>query len=297
MIRIKKIMVPVDFSGASKKAVNYGLSLCTEFKARLVLAHIVPYDAVVYLTAKARLLELIPADYRERLDFEIIVKGGEVRQELLGIVEDKDIDLVVMGSRGRSYFPRMLLGSVTERMLRKLHVPILTVSHLDPEKELHSPAPVPLRKLLYATDLADGSEAGLEFSIRLARGLDARLTVVHVVQAMDAGLFGLEGVGGVPDYTAEIHAQAAERLNKLVALVSDGSVSITTALADGVPCDTINELVAEQKADLVIIGLQGKGRIERALLGTTAERVIRTATVPVLSLPLPATYVSHWAAA
>src|SRR5215469_8018713 len=186
MIHVKKIMVPVDFSEPSKKAVNYGLSLASEFKSRLVLTHIAAFDSAIYDKAKMQLLQLIPADYRDQLDFEIIVKAGDIRQELLAIVDENEIDLVVMGSRGRSYFERMLLGSVTERMLRKLHVPILTVSHLDPEKDLHKPEPIPLRRLLYATDLSDGSEAGLEFSIRLARAFDANLTVLHVIQPMDA---------------------------------------------------------------------------------------------------------------
>src|SRR5881628_1819666 len=207
MIHIKKVLVPVDFSGASKKAVNYGLSLALEFNARLILAHIAPFDAVAYEAAKGHLLQLIPAEYRDRSDFEIIVKSGEVRREILGIVEDKEIDLVVMGSRGRSYFERMLLGSVTERMLRKLDVPILTVSHLDPEREIQPAAPVPLRRLVYATDLAEGSEAGLEFSIRLARGLDARLTVVHVVQPMDASLRGVETAAFMPNYVDEVRGQ------------------------------------------------------------------------------------------
>src|SRR5437868_3446099 len=181
MIHIKKILVPVDFSDASMKAVNYGLSLALEFKARLILAHIAPYDPVAYEAAKARLLQLIPVEYRERFDFEIIVKSGEVRQELLGVVGDKEIDLVVMGSRGRSYFERMLLGSVTERMLRKLHVPILTVAHefqgRTPNSKNDSGCVPEFRRIIYATDLSEGSETGLEFSIRLARGLDARLTV------------------------------------------------------------------------------------------------------------------------
>jgi len=297
MIHIKKVMVPVDFSEASKKGVNYGLSLALEFEARLVLANIVPYDSLAYLTAKAHLLDLIPAELRERLDFELIVKSGDVRQELLGIVEEKEIDLVVMGSRGRSHVQRLLLGSVTERMLRKLHVPVLTVSHLEPERELHKPGPVPLKKLLYATDLADGSEAGLEFSIRLARGLNAHLTVVHVVQPLNAAMYGIETAGYLPDYATEARAQASERLNRLVGLVSDGSVPITTVLADGVAYERIHALAAGQKADLVVINLQGKGRLDRALLGRTAERVIRTATVPVLALPLPATYKDRWAAA
>jgi nucleotide-binding universal stress UspA family protein len=297
MIHVKKIIVPVDFSEPSKKAANYGLSLALEFDARLVLAHIAPYDGPAYEAAKVHLLELIPSEYRERLDYEIIVKAGDVRQELLGIIEEKEIDLVVMGSRGRSYFERLLLGSVTERMLRKLHVPILTVSHLDPGREIHIPRPVPLHRILYATDLAEGTETGLEFSVRLAKGLDAHLTVVHVIQAADVAFHGPETVGYLPEYAAEIRVQAAERLSRLVALGSDGSVPISTVLADGVPYEAINRLAEQNSADLIVINLQAKGRLERALLGTTAERVIRTATVPVLSLPLPAVYAARWAAA
>src|SRR5215831_14637363 len=79
MIHVKKIMVPVDFSEPSKKAVNYGLSLASEFHARLVLAHIAPFDGAAYERAKVQLLRLIPTDYRDRLDFEIIVKAGDIR--------------------------------------------------------------------------------------------------------------------------------------------------------------------------------------------------------------------------
>jgi len=296
MIHVKKIMVPVDFSRPSKKAVNYGLSLASEFKARLVLTHIAAFDTAIYDKAKMQLLQLLPADYRDQLDFEIIVKAGDIRQELLAIVDENEIDLVVMGSRGRSYFERMLLGSVTERLLRKLHVPILTVSHLDPEKELHEPGIVPLQRIVYATDLTEGSQVGLEFSIRLGRGLNAHLTVVHVVQAFDVVGHGLE-TAFVPDYNAEARVHAAEKLSQVVSLVSDGSVPITTVLADGVPYETINRIAAQKNADLIVINLQGKGLLDRALIGTTAERVIRTASIPVLSLPLPAAYAARWTAA
>src|SRR4030095_351692 len=163
------------------------------------------------------LIELIPPDCREPLTFEIIVKSGDVRSELLGIVQDKEIDLVIMGTRGRSYFERMLLGSVTDRMLRKLHVPILTVSHLDPEREIHPPGPVSLQRILYATDLADGSQEGLEFAIRFARGLDAALTVAHVVRFGDA-YSGIETAVLPADYATDIRGQAEEALDRMVAL-------------------------------------------------------------------------------
>ncbi len=297
MIRIKTILAPVDFSEASKKAVNYGISLALECGARLFLTHIIPFDATAYQDAKANLLDLIPAESREKLDYEIVVRSGEVRHELLGMVTEKDVDLVVMGTRGRSYFERLLLGSVTERMLRKLHVPILTVSHLDPDKEIHTPGTVPLKRIVYATDLAEGTKAGLEFSFRLARGLDARLTVAHVVQALDPVYQGVETLAYLPEYCAQVRAQAEERLDRMVGLISDGRVPTTTVLTDGIPYEQINKIAHECNADLIIINLQSKGRLERAILGATAERVIRTAAVPVLSLPMPATYASRWAAA
>jgi nucleotide-binding universal stress UspA family protein len=295
MIHIKSIMVPVDFSDTSKKAVNYGLSLALEFNSRLVLAHITPFTTRG--EEEGQLRDLIPADCREALEFEIVIKSGEVRHELLEIVKEKEIDLVVMGTHGRPYFERLLLGSVTERMLRKLHIPILTVSHLDPDKEIVKPAAVPFDQILYATDLSEGSEAGLELSVRLARGLDAQLTVAHIVQPFDAVFRGMETAAYLPEVVAETRAQVGEKLARSIARVSDGSVPITTVVAEGIPYEAINRVASDVKADLIVINLQGKGMLERALLGSTAERVIRTAAVPVLSLPLPATYAWRWAAA
>jgi nucleotide-binding universal stress UspA family protein len=291
MIHIKKIMVPVDFSEASKKAVNYGLSLALQFDARLVLAHISPYEPQTYKSAKTQLMDLIPEEFRECLTFEIIVKGGDVRAEILGIVSDREVDLVVMGSHGRGYFERLLLGSVTERMLRKLPVPVLTVSHLDPDKEIRKPGAVPLERILYASDLSEGTEDGLRFSMRLARGLDAALTVVHVVDPINYSLFGGEAA------TLDPMGNAEGQLRRLLSAVSDGTVPITSMVVEGAPYERINNIALESNSDLIVINLQGKGRLERTLLGSTAERVVRTATVPVLSLPMPLTYGARWAAA
>jgi nucleotide-binding universal stress UspA family protein len=297
MIRLTRILVPVDFSEASKKAVNYGLSLALEFDAQLLLANIAPFDQDLYDKAKVQLFELIPKDQWEWLDFETIVKCGDIRDEILGIVNDRQVDLVVMGSHGRGYFERMVLGSVTERMLRKLPVPILTVSHLDPAHVIHKPGIIPLKRILYASDLGGDSDAGLEFAIRLARGLDAHLTVAHVIDPMGAGFLNEQTVGYMPEFASKVRAEAEQYLSRLITIQTDGSVPISTVLGEGRPYRVINEIAAECKADLIVINLHGKGAIERALLGSTAERVIRTASVPVLALPLPATYASRWIAA
>jgi nucleotide-binding universal stress UspA family protein len=288
MIRIKRILVPVDFSEPSKTAVNYGLSLAFEFDAELVLANIATFDHDLYEKAKTQLIDLIPADLRERLHFETIVKSGDVQDEILGIVKDREIDLVVMGSHGRGALGRMMLGSVTEHILRRVPVPVLTV---------HKPAPLPLKHILYACDLAADSDAGLQFSMRLARGVDARLTVAHVIDPMGAGFLNEQTVTYMPEYADAIRAQAENYLDRRVTQQSDGSVPISTMLGEGTPSLLINDLAAECKADLIVINLHRKGAFERALLGSTAERVIRTATVPVLGLPYPDAYASRWVAA
>jgi len=83
----------------------------------------------------------------------------------------------------------------------------------------------------------------------------------------------------------------------LVTQDSDGSVPITTVVGEGAPWSVINEVAARCKADLIVINLHGKGTLERVLLGSTAERVIRTATVPVLALPPAAVNAAAWVAA
>src|SRR5437660_7059044 len=124
MIDIKKILVPVDSSEPAKVAVNYGLSLALQFDARLVLTHIVPSSTALIYTfptqsfefereqahcAKSMLADLVPEKYRERLDVQTIVKIGDGRSELLGIVNDEKIELVVMGNHGRNALERFLL--------------------------------------------------------------------------------------------------------------------------------------------------------------------------------------------
>ena len=162
---------------------------------------------------------------------------------------------------------------------------------------IHKPGVVPLKRVLYATDLAGDSDAGLQFSIRLARGLDAHLTVAHVIDPMGAGFLNEQSAGYMPEFAANVRAEAEEYLNRLVTVETDGSVPISTMLGEGTPHAVINEIAKESRADLIVINLHGKGALERALLGSTAERVIRTAAVPVLGLPLPAAYASRWVAA
>jgi nucleotide-binding universal stress UspA family protein len=300
MLSIKRILVPVDFSEPSQRAVEYGLSLALQFDARLVLTHIVPSSTALIYTfptesfafekeqaryAKSMLPDLVPQEHRERVDLKTIVKVGEVRSELLEIVKSEKIDLVVMGTHGRKAFERFFLGSLTERMLRKLGVPILTVSHLDPARELHQAGPVTLGHVLYATDLSDNASVGLKFAMDLAREAGARLTVLHVLEALQTIYWGAEA-GYLGNELASIREDALSRLRMSIPDKGCEGLQLTTMMTEGDPYREIIRIADEEKADIIILNLQGKTLAERALLGSTAERVIRTAHVPVSSIPI-----------
>ena len=123
MISLKKILVPVDFSEPSKKAVTYGLTLAGQFKASLTIVHIVPESTALLYAVPTQLLEiekgqyakaateirnLVPAEYAAKLSVQTIVKIGNIEQELLGIVKNEGIDLVVwIQAVGRDDFPKV----------------------------------------------------------------------------------------------------------------------------------------------------------------------------------------------
>ena len=203
MYGIEKILVPIDFSDPSKKALSYGLSLAVELHGTLLLAHVVSSSvALAYAypaethqitknshdEAKAKLREWVHADYRESLNSRFIVKTGNVEDELLGIAAEENVDLIVMGTHGRRTFERWLLGSVTEHFVRKASVPVLTVSQLDGEHQIHEPQPIPLRRLLYTTGLEAtpgqpdrGPDRAMDMALTLAREFSAELVVMHVM--------------------------------------------------------------------------------------------------------------------
>jgi nucleotide-binding universal stress UspA family protein len=220
-----------------------------------------------------------------------IIKVGDVKDELLGIVKDEKIDLVVMGTNGRNAFERLFLGSVTERLLRHLPVPVLTVSHLDRSMELHGTEPVPMRKILCATDLSTGAEAGLKFSLDLARRTGASVTLLHAVSPMQ-GMYWSDMGTYLENDLDEIRREALTRLKLSIPEAESQGVDVIPIMREGDAFREILRIASEDRMNLIVLSLEPKTMVERAVLGATAERVVRSAHVPVLSIPVPAAVVT-----
>ena len=296
MPRISNILIPVDFSGASRKAMHYATHLAMRFGAKLTAVHIIPsfaafnyafpddtreFEQKAFVESRRLLPAEIPEAYRDRLSSQTIVKCGDVRDDLLGTANEENVDLIVMGTHGRRNLGRFFLGSTTEAILRHVPVPILTISERGTEQHAELPFDVPFREILYATDLPETNLTALHYCSDFARRLGAHLTLLHVMRPLESPVFEDE---------AELHAQRMGELHKAIEREHGNHLNVATEVVHGTPHQEILKYAAATNADLIVINLQSKGLLERALLGSTAERVIRSASIPVLAIPGPSVH-------
>lgn len=295
---IRRILVPIDFSDASKQALNYGLHLAEAFAAEIRLLHVVASGftgpAGLRMPAPSdqereqidrEMAALIPKAYRD-LACELRTASGEIEEKILEAVRESSADLVVMGSHGRRRFERWLLGSVTEHILRRVPVPVLTVSRI--EESTEPPLGVPLRfeRILCPTDFSDSREVSLPVAAELARRFGAVLEVAHVVEHLRRSPTS-------PPYTDQQLAQerrtlaawAGTRLDDALTEAKITGVEVRKTVLEGGPSQALLAHIEATHPDLVVMTLHGMSFLERALLGATAERIVRASTAPVLSIP------------
>ena len=155
MIKLKQILVPVDFSEVSEVALRYGCELARAFDSRIHLLHILE-DPLIYApgtegyiappvnfheemeqNARQHMEKLLAAEDRASLDTELVSKWGSPFVEIVRYARSNETDLIVMGTHGRGPIAHMLLGSVAEKVVRKAPCPVLTVRH--PEHEFVMP--------------------------------------------------------------------------------------------------------------------------------------------------------------
>lgn len=296
MIDITTILVPVDFSEPSKKALAYGASLATQFNAKLIVAHVVPESSALtyafptesfaieqtqYEKAKEELRGLLPPDRANAVDLQTIARIGQIDGELLGIVKDESIDLVVMGTHGRGYAGRWFLGSITERMLRKVPVPVVTVSHVEDGKHRLDSGLTTIQRILYAADVPEPSP-GMDYAFELAQRSGAALTIVHVTEFLSLPY----GAGAhITDEATEFMNEMRRRFDEFLSRENPQGIGIETVVCKGQPYREILNVAEDRSIDLIVLNMHSKGVIERAFLGSTAERVVRLAHIPVLSVP------------
>ncbi len=143
-----------------------------------------------------------------------------------------------------------------------------------------------MRQILVPVDFTETSENALAYAVEVARKFEAPITVLHAYQIPVYG-FPEGAYITTADVASQLSTAAQTRLDSMVASHKVSGVPMTSTLRDGVPWEEVNAVAQEIEADLIIIGTHGRRGLARALLGSVAENVIRTAKIPVLVIHGP----------
>lgn len=294
MSRITHVLCPVDFSDTSQHALDHAGALASWYDARLTVLYVFvnlptidlpplvldDADRARLTTALQEMARRVPAGVPT--DFRI-EEAGFVHDEVLAQVAATHADLLVLGTHGRSGFQHLFLGSVTEKVIRQAPCPTLVVPPRAPD--VSPDAPVQYKQILCAVDFSDSSLSALAYAVTLAEESDARLTLLHVIEMPPE----LRENPLAPDFDVDrIHAaadaEARRRLHDLVPKAARTYCTVETAVVEGRAYRRVLRYAAEQKSDLIVMGVHGRGALDLLLFGSTTHHVIRAAVCPVLIL-------------
>jgi nucleotide-binding universal stress UspA family protein len=303
MVRFTQILCPIDFSESSRHAFDRAVGIARCYDATIAVLHVLPMPAAVHtvpfgpegpgpfgvevvdrhrvLSEFPRFLALeqpigVPLTYH-------VIEAPSVQKEILHQADKLSAELVVMGTHGRSGFERLLLGSVTEKVLRTSPVPVLTVPS-------HAPDVVragrdPFRQILYATDFSPGSEHALRYAASLAEHAAAPLTILHAVEHLSAGYDPIPVMAfDVTAYNTSLEEAATARLRTFVPDAIRLGCDTDDVVTSGKPYMEILRIASERQVDLIVLGVHGRSALDRLVFGSTTEHVVRRATCPVLTV-------------
>ena len=148
---------------------------------------------------------------------------------------------------------------------------------------------ITLKHILVATDFSEPSDAALTYGRALARTFTATLHVLHVAEKLSSTAYGAEGyVASMPELQKEIEEAAGKKLDAL--LVDNDEPPLPTRrvlITSNTPAFAIVEYAGLEQIDLIVTGTHGRGAVAHLLMGSVAERVVRTAPCPVLTVRHP----------
>lgn len=296
-LSIEHVLCPTDLSDFSERALRHAVALSRWFAAQLsvlrVVADVMPTPGGPDLPVTALASPALRAEAEQDLGrfaqpaidagipVRTVLREGEPWREILHEAGALPADLIVMGTHGRSGFEHLLLGSVTEKVLRRATCPVLTVCRSGEPPE----AGLPFRRLLAATDLLPGSEHTLAMAQAVAESAGATLTVVHAIENLpEPGLHPYLVVPELHALRAQLEGDARERLLRAVPDDVRQRLGIETRVVVGSARREVLRLAGELHADLIVLGAHAQGPIEHLLFGSTCEQVVRSAPCPVLTV-------------
>ena len=299
MARTTCILCPVDFSEFSRHALDWAVRLARWNKAQVIALHVFAnwpaVDVVPSLSsgtlpkvslkdvdreALSRLLKEFVAPYAHanvKVD-ATVVESPAVDREILAQAVARHAGVIVIGSHGRSGFQRLLLGSITEKVLRAARCPVMVVPP-------HATAATatsthPFTRILCPVDFSCDALAALSEVCALARKADAAVTVLNVID-VPAALYEMPGFD-IDLYRREAVARSRARLTEFIPERTARELEVI--VSEGKPDKEILRVAIERGVNLIVMGVTSRHAVDLAVFGSTTHRVVRGAPCPVLTI-------------
>lgn len=145
-----------------------------------------------------------------------------------------------------------------------------------------------IQRILLATDFSKSSSHALGYAVLMAQKFSSEILLLHVVQPSPPLVADFAYTGAdLLDGSASIIRQAQDRMGALIEDIAHGGVRVTVHCREGLPYDEVMALASEQAVDLIVLGTHGHTGLSHVLLGSVAEKVVRHAKCPVLTVRHP----------
>lgn len=288
-IRLKSILVPIDFSSPSEAALDEAVRVANRFRSKITLVHVIPSPKTkgnrfcVALSAasdeqNSRLKRLVE---QKEIDTKLIehslVLQGHPFHQIIQLASSIKTDLIVIATHGYTGIKHFMLGSTTERVVRHAPCPVLVArNHLREKGALR------LRNILVPLDFSECSLNELRYAGAFAREFGAKETLLHVVHPMyyfTGSDFDAVTYGKLLD---ETEAAGEIELFRLFNELRGNGLKLRRVIRRGHPPTEILEEAIESRSDLIVISTHGWTGFKHAWLGSVAENVVRLAPCDVL---------------
>ncbi len=283
--KLKSLLWATDFSRESRACLPYLQFLSNKLSTNNHAVYVLPkfsdwvYEAAFFShedlfqeiqTTREKSLAKFEQDSKRRsLNLKPVLLEGIASEEIIGYADANDIDMILAGRRGISEIEEILIGSTTSRLIRNSSKPVLVIPKNKREAKIET--------IMAPVDFNELSLLELQYSIFLARILDAKLSVVHISEFFNYRLPALK------------RHQLLEKINQKIQKIADESgYQIENIIYDeGEPAKKIIEISKKNKIDLVVMTTRQRKGLEKFFLGSITEKVLMYSNIPTLILPPP----------
>jgi nucleotide-binding universal stress UspA family protein len=276
-LKLGSVLVATDFSAASKRAMSCAVSIARRHGSKLLIAHVVSSHserAVMdgWREGQFEVTENYIAGYLDQIEHRLLVESGDVWPILSHLVSEYAVDLVVVGTRGRTGVRKLILGSVAETVLRQCPCPVLAVGPTVPDQDWR----IGPERILASTGFAPHSLLAVRYAVWLAQDLHSSIALLHAA------------TGPFPTNSEEMQRVREERELRLRELVPRDIHFVTPPcffVVFGSPVEKILATASDWNANLIVLGLRNVEETSRGE-GTWARayEIIRQAKCPVIAI-------------